>query len=366
VPALVPRTELEFGRWLSQRAGFTHMPRWLGGLELQQRRDATSMLADLYAWTAHEGNAWQFTLDELSAFFERMLASPDQAAAGVGVHATEEPHASVKQAAITQAAGNYLEAVQRMTTCLAELHLLSSSADSDPGFAPEEFTSQYQRSLYQSLRNLALHALDEVQHALPAADTEERTRGTAILTRQADIEARLRELLVQRVSAWRIRIHGNFHLGQLLRTGTDFIVTGFESGGRNANERRIKRSSLRDLAGLLHSIDFASRCALYGVSDRHGRPVGIVRAEDLQQLGEWARLWREMVYRAVVETYHSAVSSSPRLALADVDFDLLIRCMRMEHALTEVRRQTVRHSETLKPAMDVLLEQLPDTRMSQH
>jgi maltose alpha-D-glucosyltransferase/alpha-amylase len=245
-----------------------------------------------------------------------------------------------------------------MTNCLAELHRLTSAGDSEPGFAPEEFTSQYQRSLYQSLRNLALHALDEVQHALATIGTDERARAAAILSRQADIEARLRQLLDQRIAAWRIRIHGNFHLGQLLRTGTDFIVTGFESGGRAANERRIKRTALRDLAGLLHSIDFASRCALYGVSDRHGRPVGVVRAEDLQHLEEWTRLWREMVFRAVVETYHSAVSDSPKLALSDEDFDLLIRCMRMEHALNEVRRQSARHSEVLKPAMDVLLEQL--------
>jgi predicted trehalose synthase len=135
-------------------------------------------------------------------------------------------------------------------------------------------------------------------------------------------------------------------------------VTGFDAGGRNANERRIKRTSLRDLTGLLHSIDYASRCALYGVGNRHGRSVGIVRTEDLQHLGEWTRLWRDIVFRAVIDTYQSAVSSSPRLAMSDPDFDLLIRCMQMEHALNEVRRQIVRHTETLMPAMDVLLDQL--------
>jgi len=346
VPAVVPGTELELGRWLSQRAGYAHIARWCGALEFRQRRDSSAVLADLYEWRAHEGNAWQFTLDELSSFFERMTASPTHD----GLDAAGP--------AIVEAAGDYLDAVRRMTTCLAELHRLTSQADLEPGFAPEEFNTQYQRSLYQSLRNLATHALDEVQRAMPRFNDDERTRAADLVARQTAIEVRLRELLTQRVAAWRVRVHGNFHLGQLLRTGTDYVVTGFESGGRAANERRIKRTSLRDLAGLLHSIDFASRCALYGVSDRHGRPVGIVRAEDLAHLADWTQEWRGIVFRAVVDAYQRAVSDAPRLVLADADFDLLIRIMRLEHALHEVRRQAGQQSDVFKPALDVLLEQL--------
>jgi maltose alpha-D-glucosyltransferase/alpha-amylase len=357
-PAAVDRPELELGRWLTERRGFVHAPGWIGTLQYQRRRNPSLLLAELQEYVPNEGNAWQFTLEELSAFFERMLASPpgerlpvDHAPEG----AVQEPSQTLT---VVEALAAFLETARQMAQRLAQLHQATSSAEDEPGFAPEAFTGQYQRSLYQSLRTLTSHAIDDLKHARTAIEPGSQERAEAIWTRRDDFHARLHGLLERRVSAWRIRIHGDFHLGQLLRSGPNFVLTGFDGGGRSAADRRIKRSPLCDLAGLLHSLDFASRCALYGVGDRHGRPVGNVRPEDVSKLQEWAASWRRFVLQAVADAYRASVSPLPRLANTDRDFELLMSCLRLEHALSEVRRQLGGQPGTLAGALELLFDQL--------
>ena len=104
----------------------------------------------------------------------------------------------------------------------AELHVALASTD-DPDFAPEPFTVFAQRSLYQSMRNLCgrvFRLLREHQDRLPP-------EGGAILEVEDEILERFRSVLEGRITAMRIRCHGDYHLGQLLYTGKDFVINQF-------------------------------------------------------------------------------------------------------------------------------------------
>jgi maltose alpha-D-glucosyltransferase/alpha-amylase len=354
LPASVGRPELELGRWLTEGCHFEHAPRWIGSLQYGRRPDPPLLLAELQAYVPNEGNAWQLTLDELSGFFDRTLAAPERERLSMEAAAPDSEVESIRSAALVEALGGFLKTARRMASRLAELHQATSSADDQPGFAPERFTGQYQRSLYQSLRTLAVRVIEELKRSSASLEPDPQSRAAAILSAQAEIHLRLHGLLERPVSAWRMRIHGDFHLGQLLRSGADFVITGFDGGGRSAADRQIKRSPLRDLAGLLHSLDFASHCALHGANDRHGRPVGNIRPEDLPQLRDCAEAWRQLVLQTVVEAYRASVSPVPRLANNDQDFELLIACLRLEHALEEVRRLLAGDTGTLLAALELL------------
>src|SRR5436305_8155313 len=138
------------------------------------------------------------------------------------------------------------------------MHLALATA-SNPEFAPEPFTAHYQRSLYQSARELAsttFAALRRKAKTLP----ELAARAAAdMLGRERDVLDLLRVLLKPRIQAQRIRCHGDYHLGQVLYTGKDFVIFDFEGEpARTIAARRIKRSVLRDVAGMVRSLHYAA------------------------------------------------------------------------------------------------------------
>src|SRR4029078_12964484 len=95
--------------------------------------------------------------------------------------------------------------------------------------------------------------------------------------------ARLRQVTKRKLDGQRVRHHGDFHLGQVLSTGDDFILIDFEGEpARPLSERRYKRGPLRDGAGMLRSFDYAGAAAL-----RDGR----LRPEDVTLLKPWTDAW---------------------------------------------------------------------------
>jgi maltose alpha-D-glucosyltransferase / alpha-amylase len=123
----------------------------------------------------------------------------------------------------------------------------------------------------------------------------------------------------------RIRIHGDYHLGQVLFTGKDFIIIDFEGEpGRTLAERRFKHSALRDVASMLRSLDYAALSALRG---------GLVRPSDVEPLEPFARAWSAWMGAAFVHEYLSVVSSGVLVPADDdhisalLDFYLLDKCL---------------------------------------
>ena len=93
---------------------------------------------------------------------------------------------------------------------------------------PEPFTTYYQRSLYQTMRNTARHSLQKLRDELPDLPAD---GAAARLERVLDLESQLLKrfhaLLALRVSAARIRCHGDYGLEQVLHTGKDFVIVDF-------------------------------------------------------------------------------------------------------------------------------------------
>src|SRR5262249_37368681 len=154
--------------------------------------------------------------------------------------------------------GTYIESAALIGKRTAELHNTLGSSAENPDFAPESFTPHYQRSMYQSMRNLAGRTLQVLERNLRVQSDDARGTALRVLADQDVMLARFRNRLAEPINALRIRCHGDYHLGQLLYTGNDFVVTDFEGEPLHPlNERRMKRSPLRDVAGMLRSFDYA-------------------------------------------------------------------------------------------------------------
>jgi maltose alpha-D-glucosyltransferase/alpha-amylase len=348
--------ELEIGSFLGSRPNFDSIAPLLGSIEYRRRNAPPLTLAVLHRYVANQGTAWQLALDQLSLFFERVAAlSPAQLLepAPAGVVAAGDG-----ATAIDDLIGSYLHVARLLGERTGTLH--EALADRAlAAFAPEPFGRGSQRSLFQSLRNLTNQVcirLARQRSRLRGAAQEEADR---VLAEQDTLLRRFHKVLDQPIRGGRIRCHGDYHLGQLLFTGNDFVVIDFEADPEQTiGKRRLKHSPLRDVASLIRSFDYATHTVLYGLTDSRGRVPGVVRGEDRSALEPWAQMWCDRVAREFLAAYCAQVEPTGLLPPTEVEQQDLIEVFLLEAALDEIGRALERSLEGLIVPFKALLRML--------
>src|SRR2546421_5483001 len=318
--------DLEIGRFLTERAGFPHVPAVAGALEYRRGRSEPMTLGILQELVPNSGDAWHYTLDTLGRFFEAaMVRRPDVGEPplpqGIGIF--EAAYLDPPQLAKATMA-DYLERAKLLGCRTAGLHLALASDTEDPAFCPEPITSFYQRSVYQTMRSLTVQnfrLLRSLRQDIPEA--------VQILDLEGEVVRKLQRVLQPKLSATRIRCHGDYHLGQVLYTGKDFIIIDFEGEpARPLSERRIKRSPLQDVAGMLRSLNYAAYGALYG---RHS---GL--AADPSVLQPWADFWYLWAAGAFLGSYLNTAQGASFIPRASRDTKVLLDTFLLGKALYEL------------------------------
>jgi len=229
--------------------------------------------------------------------------------------------------------GPALEEVDLLGQRIAELHA-ALAASTAPTLAPEPFTTLYQRSLYQSFRSQVRATLQQLRRARRTLEEEAGELADVVLGARDELMGRLGSPRRPRVEAQRIRIHGDLHLGQVLWTGRDFVVIDFEGEpARPIGERRIKRSPLVDVAGMLRSFDYAAQVGLRDLDQRGLVGPGLEEAVPHQWAGWW-RDWMSTRFLASYLEHAEPASLLPRDAAAA---DFLLDTYLLEKALYELR-----------------------------
>jgi maltose alpha-D-glucosyltransferase/alpha-amylase len=321
--------DLEIGKFLTAN-GFPHSPAVAGALDYRHGEDVRTV-AVLHAYAGNEGDAWQYTRDHVSEFFERAstfarpAASVDTSTSGL-LRLSEQPDAEARQMI-----GTYIEDAVLIGRRTAELHNVLGSVADEPAFAPEPFSGFYQRSLYQTMRNQTGRVLQLLERQAGSLQGETQEAARQVLNATDEILQRLRAIISQPLNAARIRCHGDYHLGQLLYTGKDFVVTDFEGEPLHPlSERRMKRTPLRDVAGMLRSFHYAAQAPLVVSRERQS-----LRHEDLELLQSWSRFWYANVAAAFLEGYLGAVDA--RLLPADHEQRrIILDCYLIEKAVYEI------------------------------
>jgi maltose alpha-D-glucosyltransferase/alpha-amylase len=323
--------DLEIGRFLTERTAFDHTPPVAGSLTYQRPGRPPMTVGLLQGFVPNQGDAWRYTLSTLPAYFERVLVNPPTPQ-DLATPLLELLHHDLPAAAHS-AVGPYLDAAQQLGQRTAELHCALASRTDDPDFSPEPFTTFYQRALYQSMRAAAGQTFDLLRKQIRRLPDAAREMAQKVINLESTVDRRFRAILSRRISAMRIRCHGDYHLGQVLHTGKDFVIIDFEGEpARALSERRIKRSPFRDVAGMLRSFHYAIYTAW---SDPN---VGVVvRPEDQQRLEPAARFWYRWVSVAFLKAYLHAAGGAVFVPSAPEALALLLDVYLLEKALYEIK-----------------------------
>jgi maltose alpha-D-glucosyltransferase/alpha-amylase len=279
-------------------------------------------VALLQGFVPHESSAWQFTLQELGRYYDRVLARPAGAPCpppprdSPALLAGQEP-----PAVVAEMVGNYRDIVAQLGVRVAELHLALASDTADPAFAPEPYSAMDLRSKYQSLRNLSGRVLRRLRERISALPPAAQHEAASLLAREADIVKCFEPLRKAKGNAVRIRVHGNLDLRHAIYTGKDFVLTDFDGPETlSLAERRRKRSPLRDLAWMVRSFEYAAYRLLLDPST--------VRESDVDTARPWAQHWASWASASFIQAYMNATNASfipsdPRLIAGMFDAFLL-------------------------------------------
>jgi maltose alpha-D-glucosyltransferase/alpha-amylase len=324
-------TDLEVTRFLNDETSFTATPQVVGSLHYESEVGGEpSTIGLALRYVANTGDAWTYTLDSIGRFFENVLSD-----AGAMARLAKSMPPDLLSAVIPQPAlefaheiiGAYFADAELLGRRTAQMHRALASRDDIPAFAPEPMTPHYQRSVYQHIRSQAVQIFQLLRRRAKGNLAAEE-----LLAREDDLQKRIRQILDGRMSGLRIRTHGDYHLGQVLHTGNDFVIIDFEGEpSRPLSERRIKRSALRDVAGMLRSFHYAS-VALLPDHSQHS----VIRAEDADAAGNAARSWYRWVSDGFLRAYIAESADAAHLPRTREELQVLLDVHLLEKALYEI------------------------------
>lgn len=323
--------ELEIGRVLRDR-GFTRTPALEGALHYDRPGLEPGTLAVVQAAVRHQGSGWEFTIDELGRYFERVSARVRRSESQEGrdrLDGVDDRGGSQPPPFFLALEHWYLENAATLGRRTAELHLALADA-SGPEFAPEPFDQPALDAAAADMRRQADAALDLLRSRRDDLNDVVRPMADAVLAERGALAARLDAVRKVRTGGMRTRIHGDYHLGQVLRVEEDFVILDFEGEpARTLEERRAKQSPLKDVAGMLRSFGYAAYAALFGFT--------VHAPDDYGLLERWAETWQHWAAEAFLAGYRSTAAERSSLLPEGDAFTVLVQAFVLEKALYELR-----------------------------
>jgi maltose alpha-D-glucosyltransferase / alpha-amylase len=320
---------------------FCFVPQLAGNLEYRVPGNEPITVGILEQYVPHETDAWCYATDQLGLFYEHALAKGDdprlpQVPVSDPITLALEPVPPV----VNEIIGSFLEMTRLLGTRTAELHRALASGES-ADFAPEPFTDFYRQGLYHGMLGQAGRAFEQLRTALRELPDSVQPQANRLLQQEREVRDIFKSLRDRRIHALRTRLHSDYHLGQVLFTGKDFVIFDFEGDpARAVGERRIKLSPVRDVASMLRSFHYAANAVLFGQV-----PGVVPQPTNIALLQSWASFWYRWAGSAFLGGYLRAAGRIGLIPESRDEFRILLNAYTLERALIEIRYEVRRRSE---------------------
>src|SRR2546421_853761 len=311
--------DVEITRFLTEHTKFPNVPAFVGAIEYRRPKAEPTVVCLLQSAVTNEGDVWSLTLDAVGRYYDRVL----------GRKADLQNEIAPPGALLDELLGGvYPETMKLLGQRTGELHLALASYPDDPAFRPEPFNAMAQRSVYQNMRASLRRAFTLLEKKLCDLPATFRDEAKEVLSAEHEIRAREKRLHDRRTNHAKIRIHSASHLGQMLYTGKDLLILDFEGEpARPLSERKLKRSALRDVAGMMRSFQYAACSALW-------QPA--MRKEDVPFLERWADLWYRHMGSVFLQSYLKTTGSAIFIPHNSEDLQIMIEAYLLDKAVYEI------------------------------
>jgi maltose alpha-D-glucosyltransferase/alpha-amylase len=320
--------DTEIGRFLTDVAHFPRIAPFLGDITLHTQSSEPTTIAMLQGLVQNEGDGWQWTLDELSRFYDSCANCPTPEDLGSAPSfLTDTPTPTLAD----EHAGLYLDAAALLGRRTAEMHLALATTTDDPAFAAEPYTTDALAIDAKRIETQISQTLDALRRGMSQLTDVTADSAALLLSQRIDLLTRAQAVssAPPEAAGQRIRIHGDYHLGQILRTKADYVILDFEGEpARSLAERRAKQSPLKDVAGMLRSFSYAAYAGLDQFAQR--RPEAAKNSEP------WARLWQNAVATEFLRAYKLSVAANPHLIPQPAQAQALLNAYLLEKSLYEL------------------------------
>ncbi|HEV2326645.1 MAG TPA: maltose alpha-D-glucosyltransferase [Terracidiphilus sp.] len=332
--------DVEIGRFLTEVAHFPQIPPFLGEIAMTRPGWTKTTLAMLQGLVQNEGDGWEWFLERLVTFFSAVAAEPAPAPpAAPGFFVEFEP-----AAALMDHAGDSLEAAALLGRRTAELHMALATPTKDPAFAAEPFTSE---DLAREAHRVAAEvssAMEVLKSKIGTLDDAACDDAGLLLARRRELLGRARSIAGLRAAGMRIRIHGDYHLGQVLRVAKkhpgdgeaagDFVLLDFEGEpARPLGDRRQKQSPLKDVAGMIRSFSYAASSALERHLGTSAEPADLAGSVGLTA---WARCWYGAAAAMFLRSYRETLATGTAILPPGPECQPLFAAYLLEKAAYEL------------------------------
>ena len=331
--------DVEIGRFLTEVAHFKRIPPFLGEIGMTSSSGETSTVAMLQGLVANEGDGWTWFLRQLSSIYSQV--SIDSEAPLVP---PLEFGADRSQPDWTPAIGQEtMAAAALLGRRTAEMHIALSSSSTDPAFIPEPFSREDLKTDGLQIESQIRSALEALKLRLPSLDESATDEAGLLLSKRMELIDRSRSIANLASVGKRIRIHGDYHLGQTLRTGAadnpagtgDFILLDFEGEpARPFSQRRRKQSPLKDVAGMLRSFSYV---AFAGLKEYEANAVKSARTPATSSLAKWAQAWQGYASAGFLSAYQETIADKAELLPSPREAQTLLDAFVLEKALYELQ-----------------------------
>lgn len=295
--------DVEMTRFLTEVVNLPQVPSYMGLVEYRSGKE-NIVLGMMQELVEYHGTGRTYLLDRLRNYHERIAAREKHPVLELRGTLTEpEPFESLADDLKEFIGATVAEGMRLIGTRTGEMHKALASVYDDKDFAPEDFSLHYQRSLFAGMQTLIRSTFNNKNKQIDRLPISIKNDADLLLSKRELLQKRLKKIYAKKMDTIRIRIHGNYDLKQVLFTGKDLAILDFHGDPtRSYTERRMKRSALVDIAGMIRSIYYVAYEAL--IISRPHEP------EEQEKLLPFAHAWIHYVSGFFMDAYLKAVSGT--------------------------------------------------------
>ena len=323
-----PNPEVEIMDMLS-KINFEASPRLCGTAHYHPIEGESSVIGVLEQYVRNEGDAWTVFQDDFEKFIETINAkkiSPEVILTGslLSLAGSELPDS------ITDLMGEaFLDRVTLLGRRTGEFHLALLNDEENPEFRPEPLGYLEQVAIAQSMTSYSNRTFMQCRSATGLEEPLKKELD-AILSHQPEISGVFAQLKTVKIDSVRSRIHGDYHLGQVLFTGKDYVIIDFEGEPvRSLSDRRLKRSAIRDVAGMIRSFHYVALSSILKDNNHQNREIE-------ENLERWADIWYKGVSVLFLGCYLETVKGSPIVPSTKEALSVLLNAYLLEKSIYEL------------------------------